>query len=156
MKIQINDILYITCFEIIKTQVKKEGTKVEDYRKTAHVICISLEWWQKTNKTAHFVINVCLVLWSIKLYYYNDFLVKNRFERLQGDLILFYFHAPMSLTSNNYYLFCYFFKNYFFYDVLGTCVFLGLVSQSNISLSHVQICFSWNSWEWFKTRKHPG
>lgn len=36
MKIQINDILYITCFEIIKTQVKKEGTKVEDYRKMAH------------------------------------------------------------------------------------------------------------------------
>lgn len=110
MKIQINDILYITCFEIIKTQVKKEGTKVEDYRKTAHAHLHIIRMMTKTNKTAHFVINVCLVLLSVKLYYYKDFLVKNRFERLQGDLILFYFHAPMSLTSNNYYLFCYFFK----------------------------------------------
>lgn len=142
--------------KLLKHKWKKKALRWRITEKQLMLICISLEWWQKTNKTARFVINVCLVLLSIKLYYYKDFLVKNRFERLQGDLILFYFHAPMSLTSNNYYLFCYFFKNYFFYDVLGTCVFLGLVSQSNISLSHVQIRFSWNSWEWFKTRKHPG
>ena len=142
--------------KLLKHKWKKKALRWRITEKQLMLICISLEWWQKTNKTAHFVINVCLVLLSIKLYYYKDFLVKNRFERLQGDLILFYFHAPMSLTSNNYYLFCYFLKNYFFYDVLGTCLFLGLVSQSNISLSHVQICFSWNSWEWFKTRKHPG
>ena len=153
MKILVNDIFIL---KLLKRKWKKKALRWRITEKQLMLICISLEWWQKTNKTAHFVINVCLVLLSIKLYYYNDFLVKNRFERLQGDLILFYFHAPMSLTSNNYYLFCYFFKNYFFYDVLGTCVFLGLVSQSNISLSHVQICFSWNSWEWFKTRKHPG
>lgn len=142
--------------KLLKHKWKKKALRWRITEKQLMLICISLEWWQKTNKTAHFVINVCLVLLSIKLYYYKDFLVKNRFERLQGDLILFYFHAPMSLTSNNYYLFCYFFKNYFFNYILGTCVFLGLVSQSNISLSHVQICFSWNSWEWFKTRKHPG
>lgn len=142
--------------KLLKHKWKKKALRWGITEKQLMLICISLEWWQKTNKTARFVINVCLVLLSIKLYYYKDFLVKNRFERLQGELILFYFHAPMSLTSNNYYLFCYFFKNYFFHYVLGTCVFLGLVSQSNISLSHVQICFSWNSWEWFKTRKHPG
>ena len=142
--------------KLLKHKWKKKALRWRITEKQLMLICISLEWWQKTNKTAHFVINVCLVLLSIKLYYYNDFLVKNRFERLQGDLILFYFHAPMSLTSNNYYLFCYFFKNYFFNYILGMCVFLGLVSQSNISLSHVQIRFSRNSWEWFKTRKHPG
>ena len=142
--------------KLLKHKWKKKALRWRITEKQLMLICISLEWWQKTNKTAHFVINVCLVLLSIKLHYYKDFLVKNRFERLQGDLILFYFHAPMSLTSNNYYLSCYFFKNDFFYYVLGTCVFLGLVSQSNISLSHVQICFSWNSWEWFKRRKHPG
>ena len=142
--------------KLLKHKWKKKALRWRITEKQLMLICISLEWWQKTNKTARFVINVCLVLLSIKLYYYKDFLTKNRFERLQGDLILFFFHAPMSLTSNNYYLFCYFFKNYFFNYILVTCVFLGLVSQSNISLSHVQICFSWNSWEWFKRRKHPG
>lgn len=117
--------------KLLKHKWKKKALRWGITEKQLMLICISLEWWQKTNKTAHFVINVCLVLLSIKLYYYKDFLVKNRFERLQGDLILFYFHAPMSLTSNNYYLFCYFLNLFLSFCFGHVCIF-----RSGFTIQH--------------------
>ena len=142
--------------KLLKPKCKKKALRWRITEKRLMLICISLEWWQKTNKTAHFVINVCLVLLSIEWYYYNDFFCKKQIWNIVRWFNSILFPRTDFFDFKQLFFVFLFFFNYFFYYVLGTCIFLGLVSQSNISLSHVQICFSWNSWEWFKTRKHPG